>query len=256
MEEETPKPRTWAEMEGTLRQIQTTAAAGQFAAAIMHEINNPLEAISNLVYLLGIEAKNPEMVQEYSRQISEQLATVIQIARGTLSFYRSPDTMEAIDMAALADAAVRVHQPKLSAKRVGLVQEIPANATVMGHAGEILQVLSNLLSNSIDALPLNGKLTIRVRKYRKEIHLTIADNGHGIPAAIREHIFDPFFTTKKDQGTGLGLAISKGIIERHRGSIRVRSSIRLGETGTSFRISLPSHDDPKVNHGWLDQVAS
>ena len=229
-------------MEGALLRSHTIAAAGQYAAAIMHEINNPLETICNLSYLLKVEADNPARVRQYSCQIAEQLEIVIRIAHRTLSFYRSPDTQEAVDLAALAEAALRVHQPKLAAKRANLLKDIPSDAVVVGHAGELLQVLSNLLSNAIDALPPNGRLAIRVRKSQGEVHLMVVDDGHGIPDTIRPRIFEPFFTTKKDHGTGLGLAISKSIIERHKGRIRARSSVRSGINGTAFRVSLPLHD--------------
>jgi signal transduction histidine kinase len=210
----------------------------------MHEINNPLETICNLSYLLKLEADDPTRVREYSGQIAEQLTTVIRIAHRTLRFYRPPDTKEAIDLATLAEAALRVHQQKLAAKQARLLKDIPADAVVIGHAGELLQVLSNLLSNSIDALSPNGRLAIRVRKSRGEVHLTIADDGHGIPEVIRQRVFEPFFTTKKQHGTGLGLAISKAIVERHKGRIRGRSSVRSGISGTVFRVSLPLHDGP------------
>ena len=103
-------------------------------------------------------------------------------------------------------------------------------------------MLSNLLSNSIDAPPLNGRLTNKVRKIKREVHLMVADDGHGIPETIRQRIFDPFFTTKKEHGTGLGLAISKSIVERHKGRIRARSSVHSGISGAAFRVSLPLHD--------------
>lgn len=234
----------WSEIEGALLRSQTVAAAGQYAAAIMHEINNPLETICNLSYLLNVEADNPVRVREYSSQISEQLANVVRIAHRTLSFYRPPNMKEVIDVAALAEAALRVHQSKLLAKKANLLKDIPADAVVIGHAGELLQVLCNLLSNSIDALQPNGQLTIRVRKTRGEVHLLVVDDGHGIPKAIRQRIFEPFFTTKQDQGTGLGLAISRSIIERHQGRIRVRSRVRSGISGTAFRVSLPLHERP------------
>jgi signal transduction histidine kinase len=236
--------KRWKEFEGALLRSQTVAAAGQYAAAMMHEINNPLETICNLSYLLKLEADDPGRVREYSGQIAEQLTTVIRIAHRTLSFYRPPDTKEAIDLAALAEAALRVHQRKLAAKQAKLLKDIPAGAVVIGHAGELLQVLSNLLSNSIDALPPNGRLAIRVRKRKGEVHLMVADDGHGIPETIRRRIFDPFFTTKKGHGTGLGLAISKAIVERHKGRIRARSSARSGISGTAFRVSLPLYDSP------------
>ena len=234
--------KRWREIEGALLRSQAVAAAGQYAAAIMHEINNPLETISNLSYLLKMYADNPAQVRKFSCQIAEQLANVTRIAHRTLSFYRPPDTKEAIDLAALAEAALRLHQPKLAAKRANLLKDIPSDAVVIGHAGELLQVLSNLLSNSIDALPPNGRLAIRVRKSKGEVHLMVVDDGHGIPETIRQRIFDPFFTTKKDHGTGLGLAISRSIVERHKGRIRARSSVVSGISGTAFRVSLPLHD--------------
>jgi signal transduction histidine kinase len=235
---------TFREIEEALLKSHTGAAAGQFATAIMHEINNPLEAISNLAYLVQREADDPTKVREYARMLSEQLANVARIARRTLSFHRSEGTMASIDVAELAEAALRIHKPKLGAKQPKLVKDIPAGAVITGHAGEMLQVLSNLLSNAIDALPANGKLVVRVRKHHGKVHLIVADDGHGIPDAIRENIFDPFFTTKNDKGTGLGLAISKSIVERHNGTMRLRSSVREGRSGTAFRVSLPLHDAP------------
>ena len=231
----------WDALETALRKYQTLAAAGQFATAIVHEINNPLEAVSNLNYLIEKDATDPAKVLDYSHQIAEQLATVFQIARRTLNFHRPSEVLEVIEMAALTDAALRIHQGKISAKQLELVTDIAAEATVQAHAGELLQVFSNLLSNAIDALPANGKLTIRVRKCEKEVHLTIADDGHGIPRDTLKRIFEPFFTTKKNLGTGLGLTISKSVIERHKGKIRARSSVRPGRSGTAFRISLPKH---------------
>jgi C4-dicarboxylate-specific signal transduction histidine kinase len=134
--------KRWKEIEGALLRSQTVAAAGQYAAAIMQEINNPLETICNLSYLLKLEVDDPGRVREYSGQIAEQLTTVIRIAHRTLSFYRPPDTKEAIDLAALAEAALRVHQQKLAAKQAKLLKDIPAGAVVIGHAGDLLQVLS------------------------------------------------------------------------------------------------------------------
>ncbi len=108
-----------------------------------------------------------------------------------------------------------------------------------GYTGEMLQVVSNLIVNALDALPEDGVLYLRLRKRRGQVEFVIADNGHGIPPDHGDTIFQPFFTTKGDGGTGLGLALSKRIIERHNGRIRVRSSVRPGKSGTAFKISLP-----------------
>ncbi|ADW69529.1 sensor histidine kinase [Granulicella tundricola] len=229
----------WAELEEALRQSRTLAAAGQFAAAVMHEINNPLEAITNLAYLAREEADDPEKVREYVSLLQEQLASVVQIAHQTLSFHRGAAALAAVDMGEITDAAVRVYQWKLAAKQIRLLKEIVPDAKVRAHAGELLQVMSNLVVNAIDALPEKGTLRLRVRRCEAQVHLTIADDGHGIPEPMLAKVFDPFFTTKADRGTGLGLAISKAIVERHQGTIRSRSSTRKGRSGTAFRISLP-----------------
>jgi anti-sigma regulatory factor (Ser/Thr protein kinase) len=197
-------PEKCSELEEALKKCHVSAAAGQFAATVRYEINNPLEAIANLTYLIKLDPGNAAKVHEHSDQIDHYLAIAVRIARSTLSFYRAQDTMEAIEVAALAEAALRVQKRKLTAKQAKLVKDIAADAVIMGHAGELLQVLSNLISNSIDALPPNGRLTIRVRKGPREVHLTVADEGHGIPETIRQKIFEPFFTTKKEHGTGFG----------------------------------------------------
>ena len=142
-----PKEQCRDDIQQALLRSQTVAAAGQFAASIMHEINNPLEAIANLNYLVLRDAENALNVREYSHLIAELLARVVQISRRTLSFYRPADVIEPIDILALAEAAMKVHAAKLSAKRVGLVRDIQAATAILGHAGQILQVFSNLLSN-------------------------------------------------------------------------------------------------------------
>jgi signal transduction histidine kinase len=229
----------WNEIEEIVRRSQSLAVAGQFAAAIMHEINNPLEAASNLNYLIQQDAKYEDRVLQYSLLLEEQLAALIHIARQTLSFYRSAETREAVAISTLAEAALRVHQKKIFAKQIRLHKNLSCDAVLEVHAGEMLQVISNLIANSIDALPEHGTLRLRVRKSEHELYILVADDGHGIPDAAFAKIFDPFFTTKKERGTGLGLAISKTIVERHRGTIRGRSSVRAGKSGTVFRVTLP-----------------
>jgi signal transduction histidine kinase len=229
----------WLQLKEALSKLQTLAAAGQFAASVMHEINNPLEAISNLTYLANSHADDPGKVREYTHLIGEQLTNVLQIANQTLGYYRPTNALETVDVVTVVEAALRVHQRKISAKKVRLLKHLPGKATVRVHAGEMLQVISNLVENALDALPENGTLCLRVRRGRQDLHLIVADDGHGIPSTVLPKVFDPFFTTKMEEGTGLGLAISKTIVERHRGKIRTRSSIRPGRSGTAFRITLP-----------------
>lgn len=229
------------EIEEILRKSQSIAAAGQFAAAIMHDINNPLEAASNLAYLVDREAENPAQVREYIHLLQEQLANVTQIAQQTLGFYKCTAPARPTDLVGVAQAALRVHEHKINAKKLRLEKFLPDDAIVKAHPGEMLQVLSNLIANALDALPVSGSLAIRIRKCEEEAHVTVIDNGHGIPEPVLAKIFEPFFTTKQERGAGLGLAISKSIIERHHGRLRARSCTRQGRSGTAFRISLPLH---------------
>jgi signal transduction histidine kinase len=240
------KPRRvskkWAEAEAALLRCQTQATAGQFAVAVMHEINSPLEAISNLSYLIELGAQDPIKVRMYIKMVEEQLVAVRRIAHQTLKFHKQMDVQEPVDLVALAEAALRIHDHNIVAKRLRLRKDLRREAHALAHAGDMLQVVSNLILNSLDALSEEGTLYLRVRKSNNEVHVTVADNGHGIPKATIDKIFEPFFTTKKEHGTGLGLAISRSIVERHKGRIRLRSSVRRDSSGTVIRISLPLHN--------------
>jgi signal transduction histidine kinase len=220
--------------------VQERIAAGQLALEVMHEIRNPLEALGHLVYLTGQQAGDPEKVLKYTRMAEEQMATLNRIVSQTLGFARTAAVSKPSDLVELAEAALRIHQRTIDAKKIHLVKDLPAGIVAEIRKGEILQVVSNLIVNALDALPADGTLTLRLRKRTNMIQMLIADNGHGIPAEHAAAIFEPFFTTKAERGTGLGLALSKKIIERHGGRIWVRSSVQPGKSGTTFRISLPA----------------
>jgi signal transduction histidine kinase len=239
MERPVPTLDRVLQLEEALQESQALALAGQFAAVTMHEVNGPLEAITNLNYLLQINSDDGEQVRNYSGLIFEQLLVLSTISRQTLSFYHSKETVEPILIAALAEAALRIHRNKIAAKEIRLLKKLPGDMTVESHPGAMLQVFSNLIGNAVEALPASGTLQIRARCADGEVHILFADNGCGIPAAIRGKIFEPFFSTKRERGTGLGLAIAKAIVERHRGRIRSWTNTRAGRSGTAFRISLP-----------------
>jgi signal transduction histidine kinase len=239
----------WHEVEESFSRSQSLAAAGQFAASVMHEINSPLEAALNLNYLIQRCAENPDSVRTYSQMMEEQFRTLIRLSRQTLSFYRTPESRGAVEVASLAEAALRLHDHKIAAKRIHLLKAVPEDVAVQAHAGDMLQVLSNLIANAVEALPEGGILYLKARRSGGEVHIMVADNGPGIPGEIAARIFDPFFTTKKERGTGLGLAISKSIVEKHLGRIRNRSSVRSGRSGTAFRISLPPAPEAAVSRG-------
>jgi signal transduction histidine kinase len=223
-----------------LRKSEERATAGQLALEVMHEIRNPLEALGHLTYLAFNCAEAPAKVREYLSRADEQLATLNQIAGQSLGFARSHSSPQLIDLVSVAEAALRIHQRAIQQNGVHLLKELPEKLVETVYAGEILQVISNVIVNALDALPPDGVLYLRLRKRRGEIEFVIADNGHGIPPEDLPHIFQPFFTTKGDHGTGLGLPLSRNIIERHRGKMRVRSSVRPGKSGTIFKISLPA----------------
>ena len=224
-----------------LQKSEERATTGQLALEMMHEIRNPLEALGHLTYLALEEAEDPIKVRRYMRLAEEQMGTLYHITNQSLGFARSSRSPQAINLAAVAEAALRIHQRTIEAKKVHLVKELPEKLVAEVHTGEILQVVSNVIVNALDALPQGGTLRLRLRKRRGEVQFVIADNGHGIPREHAGNIFQPFFTTKGERGgTGLGLALSKNIVERHRCKIRVRSSIQAGRSGTIFTISLPA----------------
>jgi signal transduction histidine kinase len=222
-----------------LRKSEERVIAGQLALEVMHEIRNPLETLGNLIYLARQNADNAGGVRYYISLAEEQMSTVSNICNYTLGFAQTSSRPKPIDLGLLTEAAVRIHQRKIEEKNIHLVKDIPEAVLAEVYAGEILQVLSNFITNALDALPKDGILRLRLRKRARDVEFVIADNGHGIQPHYTESIFKPFFTTKGERGTGLGLALSKRIIDRHRGWIRVRSSVRGGKAGTAFKISLP-----------------
>jgi signal transduction histidine kinase len=227
------------QLQDALHDSQALALAGQFAAATMHEVNGPLEAITNLNFLVQTNSDDGERVRNYSNLIDEQLLVLSRVSRQTLSFYHSKETVEPIPIAPLAEAALRIYRSKIAAKEIRLVNKVPAEMVVESNAGAMLQLFSNLIGNAVEALPVKGTLHIRARCTGEEAHILFVDNGRGIPAGIRRRIFEPFFSTKRERGTGLGLAITKAIVERHQGRIRSWTNTQAGRSGTAFRISLP-----------------
>jgi signal transduction histidine kinase len=241
MEQSVPTTNEIQQLEEALQESQAQALAGQFAAITMHEVNGPLEAITNLNYLVQTSSDDGVQVRNFSGLIDEQLLALTTISRRTLSFYHSKDTVEPILIAQLVEAALRIHRKEINAKEIRLLKKLPGDVIVESHAGSMLQAFSNLIGNAVEALPIQGTLQIRSKYRDGEAHILFVDNGCGIPAAIRGKIFEPFFSTKRERGTGLGLGITKTIIERHQGRIRSRTSTRPGRSGTAFRISLPLH---------------
>jgi PAS domain S-box-containing protein len=228
--------------EQALRESEKLAVTGRLAATIAHEINNPLEAITNLLYLAQ-RSSSPEAVQSFLATAMNEVERVGSIARHTLGFYRDSSAPRRFDLAELSLDVLALYHHRLDAKGIKVWEEIRPAVDIYGSAGELKQVIGNLLLNAIEAVPLAGAVRFRVRRVGSYAHLVIADNGGGIPVEHKAQLFRPFFTTGKEFGTGLGLWVSKGLVEKHGGRIRAYSSSQPGRSGTILSISLPLATD-------------
>ena len=228
-------------LETALRRSEKLAMAGRLAASVMHEINNPSQAIADLVYLISKEADHPDLVRQRAVQIEEQLVRIQYIARQTLSFFRDTPQKQVKDLVPLVETALRYHAPQIGEKAIEIKKELPDRLIANIFPGDFLQLVSNLIRNSVDALPARGTLCVRMRATGTCGLLTVADNGRGIPARIKSHLFEAFQSDKAEAGNGLGLWICKTIIDKHSGTIRWRSSTEGRARGTAFRVMLPLH---------------
>jgi signal transduction histidine kinase len=227
--------------EKALHQAEIGATIGQLALEMVHEIRNSLEALGQLTYLAREDAGAPEKVRAYLTLAEEQMAHLRYISGKTLGYSKSAFSIESADLVKVAEAAVRIHKASLARNNIRLITDFPEEATAHIHFGGMLQVISNLLANAVDAVPAAGTIRIRVRVHENEVHILVADNGGGIPSKYIRSVFEPYFTTKGDQGTGIGLALVEKILKGHRGRIRVRSSVRPGRCGTTFLVSVPAN---------------
>jgi PAS domain S-box-containing protein len=232
------------------RALQTTeklAAAGRMAATVAHEINNPLEAVTNLVYLAKRDLNNNDRVAGYLELASRELDRVAHITRQTLGFYRDTSSPVRFNVAETLEDLLLLYEKRFESRRIELVKQYDKALEITALAGEIRQAFSNLITNAIDAMPDGGKLMLKISKAREwrgsglsGIRVTILDTGSGIEPKHRRNIFQPFFTTKTDVGTGLGLWITRGIVEKHRGTIQMKSRTGQNCHGAAFSIFLPA----------------
>jgi PAS domain S-box-containing protein len=236
-------------VEQTLRMTERLASVGRMAATVAHEINNPLEAMMNLVYLAkGSAALND--IQGFLNAIDEELNRISQITKQTLGFYRETIAPSAMRVGEMLNPLISMLGRRARNRRIEIRPEIRQDPEIYAVPGEIRQLIANFLNNSIDAVESNGAIRIRIganglkRQHLTGIRITIADSGPGIPPSARSKLFEPFFTTKKDVGTGLGLWVCMNIVQRHHGSIRMKSSTRPGRSWTVFSVFLPTGQEP------------
>ena len=235
-------------LETALRRSEKLAMAGRLAASVMHEINNPSQAIADLVYLIGKDADYPERVRAHAVQIEEQLVRIQYIARQTLSFFRDAPRSQTKDLVPLVEAALRYQGALLEEKHIQVRKELPDILLAPVYPGDFVQLVSNLVRNAAEALPGGGALSVRLRASGTNARLTVADNGRGIPLPIRARLFEAFQSDKAEAGNGLGLWICKTIVDKHRGRILWRTSTEGKAHGTTFSVLVPL-DRPTENDG-------
>lgn len=237
--------------EQALRDSEKLAVAGRMAATVAHEINNPVEAVSNILYLL----ENSENVDNTSRQYvwaaQEELKRIAQITKLTLGFYRGERKETDVRITDLIENVLTLYGRKIESLGIKVDKRYDGDSIVRGDEGELRQVFSNLVVNAVDAMATSGdKLGIHVLEShdpknpgQSGVRTYVHDNGPGISPEHRQRLFEPFYTTKGEKGTGIGLWVSRGIVEKHGGRLRFKSSTKPQRSGASFSVFLP-HDPP------------
>lgn len=225
-------------IEHSLLQAEKIAATGKMAATIAHEINNPLEAVVNLIYLAREKAVDSAQIA-YLSAAEGEVERVSHIARQTLGYYREHTSAGKASLSALAADAVHVYRPKCEAAGIRVETHFESLRQLVVRKGELMQVISNLIANAIQAMPHGGTLTLTAKDEPDAVTLCVEDTGAGIPADILPRVFEAFFTTHDAVGTGIGLFVAKQFVEGHGGSIKIESSADAESHGTRTTIHLP-----------------
>jgi len=239
--------------EEALRKTEKLAATGRLAASIAHEINNPLEAITNLLFLLRNFCQLEDPALNYVVMAEHEARRISEITQQTLRFYRQSTLPTRANMSELLDSVLTIYRGRLNSLSIQVERDFDAEMDLFCFSGELRQVFANLVGNAIDASTGGGRLLVRARRSHnwKEpeqplgVRFAVADTGIGMESGVRERVFEAFFTTKEVTGTGLGLWVSHGIIVKHRGQVHVRS--RMAQegraSGTVFQIFIPDNAD-------------
>jgi two-component system CheB/CheR fusion protein len=232
--------------EEYLRRSERLAATGRLAATIAHEINNPLAAVTNVLYLLTSDPRLDPALREYAQVAQSEISRVAHITKQTLAFHRDATLPVRVNLGDLTESVLYLYGQQLRAKSLRVHKEMYFNGDVIGFPNELRQVISNIFENAIEASRHSGQVRLRVyashehmNSHKPGVRIVIADDGAGIEPENAQRIFEPFFTTKGEKGTGLGLWVCQGIIQKHGGYIRMRSSTHPRHSGTVFSIFLP-----------------
>ncbi len=259
--------------EEALRRSEKLAVTGRLAASIAHEINNPLEAITNLLFLMRNFTALDEQAKNYVTMAEHEVRRIAEIAKQTLRFYRQSTLPARATMSELLDSVLSLHQGRFNALDIRVERDYDPALDLFCFAGEVRQVIANLVGNAVDATSNGGRLLVRARKSHNwhnpsqtGVRFAVADTGTGMELGVRDRIFEPFFTTKEVTGTGLGLWVSQEIILKHHGLIHVRSRAADSNSngsangsgtvpsGTVFEIFIPDNpnlvnDSTQASHG-------
>jgi signal transduction histidine kinase len=228
-----------------LRRTEKLAAVGRLASSISHEINNPLESVVNLLYLIENSESAGSEMRTYAKLATSELARVSHIVTQTLKFHRQTVLAQHARMAEILESVISLFQGRLNGLQVRLYRRFDPDDSISCLAGDIRQVFANLIGNALDALQGEGDLWVRTRRSQDwitgvpGIRVTVADNGSGMSEKTRRNLFEAFYTTKPSTGTGLGLWVSQGIVHSHGGRIFLRSSQVPGRSGTVFSLFFP-----------------
>jgi signal transduction histidine kinase len=236
--------------EQALIRSEKVASAGRMAATVAHEINNPLAAAMNSVFIAISSGELPAATRLHLEDADAELRRISHLTRQALGFYREHTSAASVDLVELMGSAVGLLKNQIEAKHAQVETDLAARAEVNGVAGELRQVFINLLANSLEAIEPGGTIKIRIsgnralRNGTRGVRVTVADDGKGIAEGVLPHIFEPLYTTKEMFGTGLGLWITKQLVERHGGSLRVRSRAGGPRSGCVFSLVLPGTEEP------------
>jgi signal transduction histidine kinase len=256
--EETAQPadHTVVELDrlrGLLLENQKLVTTGRLAASIAHEINNPLEAVTNLLYLLTMESGLTPQGRTFLNMAQSELMRVAQISKHALQFNRETTNPVRIEPCGLIEEVVALYSRRAHEKGIHIKREYQTEDPITAFPGEIRQVFSNLMANAIEATAGGGRIRVRVRAARlwidparQGVRITIGDTGSGIPTHVRRRLGEPFYTTKGQKGTGIGLWLSQTILQRYGGNLQLWSSTAEHHHGTVFTIFLPANLRPAI----------
>jgi PAS domain S-box-containing protein len=236
-------------LEQSLLQAEKIAATGRMAATIAHEVNNPLEAVINLLFLLRSKVTDEEGIQ-YLATAENELGRVAHIAKQTLGYYREHASASLTSLEKIAEHVLMIYEPRCTAAEITIRRLLSTSRKVLLRRGEMMQVISNLVVNAIYAMPTGGTLSVSVcdtETPAEGVALTVTDTGVGITSEVLPKVFEAFFTTRATVGTGIGLFVAKQFVEGHGGQISIDSVVEPERRGTMVRVFLPArtqYEDP------------